>query len=116
MEGCIRGAEGSTVFCISHGGGARCQQQGCGRGARGKSSFCIAHGGGNRCRAPGCTKITLHGTSLYCSTHREGGDEGSAAPRYQSAPKEGLPTPTLTEVALQVADDAGSGDLSALNG
>jgi hypothetical protein len=28
-EGCAKLAQGSTGYCIAHGGGKRCQQEGC---------------------------------------------------------------------------------------
>ena len=37
--------QGSTCYCIAHGGGRRCTFPGCGKGARDKF-FCAGHGGG----------------------------------------------------------------------
>lgn len=38
-------SQGSTCYCIAHGGGRRCTYPGCGKGARDKF-FCAGHGGG----------------------------------------------------------------------
>lgn len=41
-------------FCVSHGGGKRCQAQDCAKGAQAGGVFCKSHGGGRRCRIEGC--------------------------------------------------------------
>jgi hypothetical protein len=46
-EDCDKCAQGSTKFCIKHGGGRRCTVEGCNKGARDKN-FCAGHGGGKR--------------------------------------------------------------------
>lgn len=46
---CRRGAQGSTLYCKSHGDGKRCVFEGCGKGAEGSTPLCKAHGGGKRC-------------------------------------------------------------------
>ena len=57
---CNKGAQCSTLFCFSHGGGKRCLYPGgCDNGASlsVNNSFCRAHGGGRRCKYNlGCTK------------------------------------------------------------
>jgi hypothetical protein len=68
--GCTKCAQGSTKFCIAHGGGRRCIVEGCNRGARDKS-FCAAHGGGKRCVVEGCTKSAVGGSKL-CTGHGGG--------------------------------------------
>jgi hypothetical protein len=72
-DGCDNGARGTTLLCITHGGGQRClYPDGCGKGARGATSFCIAHGGGRRCQyAQGC-KMSAAGATLFCLTHGGG--------------------------------------------
>jgi hypothetical protein len=53
-EPCGRSAVGKTDFCITHGGGRRCQHvdeasgEPCGRSAVGKTDFCKTRGGGRR--------------------------------------------------------------------
>ncbi|XP_072979710.1 uncharacterized protein [Typha angustifolia] len=69
--GCNKGAESSTPFCKGHGGGRRCQQLGCTKSAEGKTELCIAHGGGQRCGHPGCTKAA-RGRSGLCIKHGGG--------------------------------------------
>uniref|UniRef100_A0A453SFE1 WRKY19-like zinc finger domain-containing protein n=1 Tax=Aegilops tauschii subsp. strangulata TaxID=200361 RepID=A0A453SFE1_AEGTS len=44
--GCTKGAQGSTDFCKSHGGGRRCTHPDCTKGAEGSTPFCKGHGGG----------------------------------------------------------------------
>jgi len=68
--GCQKFAQGSTKFCISHGGGRRCTFYGCSKGARDKY-FCAAHGGGKRCIASGCNKSAV-GTTNACTAHGGG--------------------------------------------
>jgi len=68
--GCQKCAQGSTKFCISHGGGRRCTVPGCAKGARDKF-FCAAHGGGKRCNFPQCTKAAVGG-SFRCTSHGGG--------------------------------------------
>jgi hypothetical protein len=72
-EGCDKGAEGSTMFCIAHGGGKRCQYpEGCGKSAQGSATFCAAHGGGRRCQYPeGCSK-GAEGRTMFCVAHGGG--------------------------------------------
>lgn len=43
FEPCDKCAQGSTKFCIKHGGGRRCTVEGCNKGARDKN-FCAGHG------------------------------------------------------------------------
>ena len=50
------------IYCIKHGGGARCQVSDCPSsalpdGQGGKAIYCIKHGGGARCQDP--SKIAL---------------------------------------------------------
>lgn len=47
-QGCTKCAQGSTNYCIAHGGGRRCTFPGCVKGARDKF-FCAGHGGGKVC-------------------------------------------------------------------
>jgi len=68
--GCTKCAQGSTKFCIAHGGGRRCTVPGCLKGARDKR-FCSAHGGGKRCSVPDCTKAAVGGSKL-CTAHGGG--------------------------------------------
>lgn len=70
MDGCSKCAQGSTKFCIAHGGGRRCTFEGCTKGARDKF-YCAAHGGGRRCATDGCTKSAVGGTNL-CTFHGGG--------------------------------------------
>jgi hypothetical protein len=69
-EGCSRQARDSTQFCISHGGGWRCQREGCTTAAQGKK-FCSGHGGGPRCQHPNCSKGAQQASGL-CVQHGGG--------------------------------------------
>lgn len=69
-KGCSKCAQGSTRFCIAHGGGRRCTFPGCDKGARDKF-FCAAHGGGKRCKFDGCNKSAVGGSNL-CTAHGGG--------------------------------------------
>ena len=69
------------MFCINHGGSARCQSFGCGKSAEGdkkggKPIFCINHGGGARCQIMGCGKSALGdkkgGKAIFCANHGGG--------------------------------------------
>jgi hypothetical protein len=68
--GCSKFPQGPTRFCISHGGGHRCQYPGCMKGARDKK-WCTAHGGGKRCEIEGCSKAAV-GASSFCTNHGGG--------------------------------------------
>mmetsp|Transcript_50057 Transcript_50057/g.86085 ORF Transcript_50057/g.86085 Transcript_50057/m.86085 type:complete len:449 (-) Transcript_50057:542-1888(-) len=67
---CNKCAQGSTKFCIAHGGGRRCTVPGCLKGARDKK-FCSAHGGGKRCSHDDCSKAAVGGSKL-CTAHGGG--------------------------------------------
>ena len=69
-NGCSKCAQGSTRFCIAHGGGRRCTFPGCDKGARDKH-FCAAHGGGKRCKFEDCSKSAVGGSNL-CTAHGGG--------------------------------------------
>ncbi|GMJ13775.1 hypothetical protein like AT1G64140 [Hibiscus trionum] len=71
VEGCEKGARGSSGRCISHGGGRRCQKPGCHKGAEGRTVYCKAHGGGRRCEFLGCTK-SAEGRTDFCIAHGGG--------------------------------------------
>ncbi|KAE9597790.1 hypothetical protein Lal_00041483 [Lupinus albus] len=71
VEGCGKGARGSSGRCISHGGGRRCQKPGCHKGAEGRTVYCKAHGGGRRCEYLGCTK-SAEGRTDFCIAHGGG--------------------------------------------
>lgn len=75
-DGCGKGAQGNTDFCIAHGGGRRCKFEGCGKSAQGRSDFCIKHGGGRRCKFEGCSASSKWGMD-FCSTHRKSMSSGS---------------------------------------
>lgn len=62
--------QGSTQFCIAHGGGRRCTIKGCSRAAR-DMLYCAGHGGGRRCESEGCTKGAV-GSSKLCTAHGGG--------------------------------------------
>jgi hypothetical protein len=80
LEGCSKGALGSTGYCAAHGGGKQCQHDGCLKSARGDTGHCTAHGGGRRCQEEGCSKSAVAGgTKLHC------------ARRWQALPARGLP-------------------------
>ena len=66
--GCNKFPQGPTKYCISHGGGHRCQFPGCLKGARDKK-WCTAHGGGKRCEVDGCIKAAV-GSSSLCTAVR----------------------------------------------
>ena len=68
--GCLKFPQGSTRFCISHGGGRRCTFENCTKGARDRF-FCAAHGGGRRCSFENCTKSAVGGSQM-CATHGGG--------------------------------------------
>ena len=68
--GCLKFPQGSTRFCISHGGGRRCTFENCTKGARDRF-FCAAHGGGRRCSVEQCTKSAVGGSQM-CATHGGG--------------------------------------------
>lgn len=70
FEDCTKYSQGSTKFCIGHGGGRRCTYQDCTKGARDKL-FCAAHGGGRRCSLPNCKKSAV-GSSSLCTLHGGG--------------------------------------------
>ena len=70
FDGCNKCAQGSTKFCISHGGGRRCKAIGCLKGARDRN-FCANHGGGKRCKEIGCNKSAVGSTDL-CTSHGGG--------------------------------------------
>ncbi|GBG75515.1 hypothetical protein CBR_g20146 [Chara braunii] len=71
VEGCGKGARGSSGLCIAHGGGRRCEYPGCNKGAEGRTSFCKAHGGGRRCQKEGCKK-SAEGKTPFCIAHGGG--------------------------------------------
>ncbi|CAK9022538.1 Probable WRKY transcription factor 19 (WRKY DNA-binding protein 19), partial [Durusdinium trenchii] len=66
---CMKSATGKSSLCIAHGGdrGKRCGEEGCEKGAA-KGGFCISHGGGRRCEFEGCMK-SASGKSLLCVAH-----------------------------------------------
>lgn len=68
--GCFKFPQGSTRYCISHGGGRRCTFENCTKGARDRY-FCAAHGGGRRCATANCGKSAVGGSHL-CATHGGG--------------------------------------------
>jgi hypothetical protein len=81
--GCVKHARGTTLFCIAHGGGERCQSEGCRKAAACHGvglarTFCLTHGGGRRCghvtfdgeRVP-CTSSAI-GRTGYCKRHGGG--------------------------------------------
>ncbi|PIA49210.1 hypothetical protein AQUCO_01300211v1 [Aquilegia coerulea] len=81
--GCHKGAEGRTAYCKAHGGGRRCQYLGCTKSSEGRTDYCIAHGGGRRCNHEGCTRAArgksgVHGGTLFCVAH--GGGKRCAMP------------------------------------
>lgn len=67
---CFKFAQGSTSFCVAHGGGKRCSEKNCIRSARG-GQFCSMHGGGKRCLFPECIKSAI-GSTNYCISHGGG--------------------------------------------
>ena len=67
---CFKFPQGSTRFCISHGGGRRCTYKDCSKGARDRF-FCATHGGGRRCVADFCSKSAVGGSQL-CASHGGG--------------------------------------------
>lgn len=74
IQGCTKGAEGSTPLCKGHGGGKRCMFDGggiCSKSVHGGTSFCVAHGGGKRCIVEECTK-SARGRTLFCVRHGGG--------------------------------------------
>lgn len=70
-EDCTKAALGATRFCIKHGGGKRCGVEGCSKSALGSTSFCKLHGGGRKCKAPGCKKLARSRTAM-CQEHGGG--------------------------------------------
>jgi hypothetical protein len=73
FDGCGKAARGSTLFCISHGGGKRCQYpEGCDKSAQGSTLFCNAHGGGKRCQYPEDCDKGAQGSTLFCKAHGGG--------------------------------------------
>ena len=68
--GCLKFPQGSTRYCISHGGGRRCTFENCTKGARDRF-FCAAHGGGRRCSVENCSKSAVGGSQM-CATHGGG--------------------------------------------
>mmetsp|Transcript_43843 Transcript_43843/g.56224 ORF Transcript_43843/g.56224 Transcript_43843/m.56224 type:complete len:745 (+) Transcript_43843:118-2352(+) len=70
MDGCEKLAQGSTSFCIAHGGGNRCVYPNCKHGARDKF-LCATHGGGKRCAYENCTKAAV-GKYAHCTAHGGG--------------------------------------------
>ena len=58
----MKGAEGTTDYCIGHGGGRLCKQSGCTRSARSGTDFCIGHG--ERCKG---RRFNIDGTSEPCT-------------------------------------------------
>lgn len=61
----VFGASGG--FCVSHGGGKRCQADGCAKGAQAGGQFCKSHGGGRRCRIDGCmTRCDARMLERFC--------------------------------------------------
>lgn len=71
VPSCEKYTQGGTKFCISHGGGRRCQYKGCGNSANSSTQFCISHGGGKRCNFPGC-KTSARGNTKFCINHGGG--------------------------------------------
>ena len=69
--GCIKWAQGSTMHCIAHGGGRRCQEKDCTKSALGSTKYCVAHGGGRRCQEKDCTRSAV-GRTEYCAAHGGG--------------------------------------------
>lgn len=72
-EGCVKHAAkvGIKAFCVSHGGGRRCQHKPyCNKGAYpgGEQQYCVAHGGGRRCSVADCKKAARNGSD-YCIAH-----------------------------------------------
>lgn len=69
---CASPPRGAGGFCVSHGGGKRCQSEGCPKGAQAGGVFCKSHGGGRRCRIEGCM------TRYICSAGCRYGKRGTA--------------------------------------
>ena len=67
---CSKYAQGSTCYCIKHGGGRRCTVPMCSKGARDKL-YCALHGGGKRCEVSACFKSAVGG-SMFCTAHGGG--------------------------------------------
>ncbi|KAF4673141.1 hypothetical protein FOL47_010987 [Perkinsus chesapeaki] len=74
VPNCTKYRQGGTLFCISHGGGRRCQHPGCLKSVYGTltSRFCCAHGGGPRCQVPGCNKGSRGKKTGLCFKHGGG--------------------------------------------
>lgn len=68
---CTKSVHGGTLYCVAHGGGKRCQVEGCSKSARGKTDFCVRHGGGKRCKVEGCGK-SAQGSTDFCKAHGGG--------------------------------------------
>jgi hypothetical protein len=55
---CASETQGTTDYCVAHGGGKRCQHTDevtgapCGKAAHGATDYCVVHGGGFRCEVP----------------------------------------------------------------
>jgi hypothetical protein len=73
--GCSTSAQGTTKFCIAHGGGRRCQFNGAGGCTKsaiaGPNPLCRKHGGGPRCSNADCDKSARAGYDL-CAKHGGG--------------------------------------------
>jgi hypothetical protein len=67
----LKSSRDDTGYCITHGGGKRCQQVGCSKSARGDTQHCVTHGGGRRCQHEGCPK-GAEGDTLHCKAHGGG--------------------------------------------
>ena len=68
--GCDKSAEGSTDYCVEHGGGKRCLRTGCDKSAQGSTDYCIKHGGGRRCESAACmayADASLRGYARYAA-------------------------------------------------
>ncbi|CAK9047384.1 Probable WRKY transcription factor 19 (WRKY DNA-binding protein 19), partial [Durusdinium trenchii] len=74
FEDCMKSAQGKLSLCIAHGGerGKRCAEKGCEKQAA-KGGFCVSHGGGRRCEFEDCMKSAA-GKSSLCIAH--GGERG----------------------------------------
>ena len=49
FEDCESDNQGSTDFCVKHGGGKRCSTQGCETAAQSTTEFCCKHGAQHTC-------------------------------------------------------------------
>lgn len=68
---CEKFAQGTTKFCVSHGGGRRCAFEHCKKSAAGITKYCIGHGGGKRCCKPNCPKSAIS-PFMFCFAHGGG--------------------------------------------